>query len=236
MAAALDRTETLDTNWTLCDSERARRSPRRSHKMGSQRTPIPASCQVRGRSSEEHRACVVGGMHCVIQGVRGSNPLSSTKSAGQRPRRDPEHRSLTWPSATYGTYRSGLGLGLADLGPPSACWADRRTPAGMETTVMSATPCGTTPSPATRSSRSRRLISRHEEGPRRRGPEEELVLPLQRHSHHDRARGLHLRPTQGPGQLRDGARGCTENARLSPVQRSTRRRPALPGRGRRGFR
>ena len=32
-----------------------------------------------------------------MQGVRGSNPLSSTESAGQRPRRDPEHRSLTWP-------------------------------------------------------------------------------------------------------------------------------------------
>ena len=32
-----------------------------------------------------------------MQGVRGSNPLSSTESAGQRPRRDPEHRSQTWP-------------------------------------------------------------------------------------------------------------------------------------------
>ncbi len=39
----------------------------------------------------------------MIQGVRGSNPLSSTTSAGQRPRRDPEHRSRTWPSAVFGS-------------------------------------------------------------------------------------------------------------------------------------
>ena len=47
-----------------------------------------------------------------------------------------------------------------------------------------------------------------------RRPEEELVLPLQRHPHDVRARRLRLRPTQGPGQLRDGARGCPAHARL----------------------
>ena len=56
----------------------------------------------------------------------------------------------------------------------------------------------------------RELPARH-----RRGPEEELVVPLQRHPHDVRARGLHLRPAQGPGQLRDGARGGPEHARLN---------------------
>jgi hypothetical protein len=37
---------------------------------------------------------------------------------------------------------------------------------------------------------------------------------LQRHPHDVRARGLHLRPAQGPGQLRDGARGGPGHARL----------------------
>src|SRR5829696_6798066 len=40
----------------------------------------------------------------------------------------------------------------------------------------------------------RGLPARH-----RRRPEEELLVPLQRHPHDVRARRLHLRPTQGPG-------------------------------------
>jgi GNAT superfamily N-acetyltransferase len=43
---------------------------------------------------------------------------------------------------------------------------------------------------------------------------EELVLPLQRHPHDVRARGVQLRPPQGPGELCDGARGAPEHARL----------------------
>jgi len=55
----------------------------------------------------------------------------------------------------------------------------------------------------------RGLPARH-----RRGPQEELVVPLQRHPHDVRARRLHLRPAQGTGQLRDGARGVPEHACL----------------------
>ena len=52
----------------------------------------------------------------------------------------------------------------------------------------------------------------HDTGEVRR---EELLVPLQRHPHDVRARGLHLRPSQGPGQLRDGARGGTDHAQLN---------------------
>lgn len=44
------------------------------------------------------------------------------------------------------TYRSGLDLSGSTLGPPAACWAMLRTPAGMETNVTSATEPAMTPS------------------------------------------------------------------------------------------
>ena len=50
---------------------------------------------------ETSRNVEVRAPDALVQGVRGSSPLSSTEHAGQRPRRDPQPRSQTWPLNIY---------------------------------------------------------------------------------------------------------------------------------------
>ena len=132
-------------------------------------------------------------------------------------------RAVAW--AEYGSPEE-LPEHPAPQGVPRHCRATARLPGHVHpgrARPSRSGPGGDRPARSRRADRAGRWrLGRGVSARHRRGPEEELVVPLQRHPHDVRARGLYLRPAQGPGQLRDGARGGPEHARLKRSSGSTR--------------